>query len=151
MLFGETGSTRLIPSFSRSTAYGIVIANARGTVVDPGASANTLGANTEVVASTTNPSRALYIFAMKQDGGLIGADNSSSVELYVGGAGSETVFWPETVSWGDDAAADMCQLCGDIGPLVAGIPSGTRISAKTRSNNATSGERESQVSILALD
>jgi hypothetical protein len=151
-LIGETVSTRGLPPFRRATTYGEDLANARGTVVDPGASANTLGANTQIVASTTNPIRALYLAAMKQDASVVSGSATWAAELYVGAGGSEVVIVPEVLLWEENSTTDLSHAFGlGMGPFPVNVPAASRLSAKARCNISTAGAREGQLIVLGLD
>jgi len=152
MLVGQCGPIRSVPPFTRATTYGTVLANARGTVVDPGATAHTLGANTEIVASTTNPIRSLYLLAMKQDAAILATSVGSAIETYVGAAAAEQVLTPETLVWQANNTTDITNPFGyGIGPFFVDVPAGSRLSAKARASDNTAGGREGQLTILGLD
>lgn len=152
MLVGETHPTRGIPPFQRATSYGVVLANAMGTVVNPGDTANTLGANTQIVASTTNPIRAMYVLSAKQDAAAVAVNFSTALEFYVGAGGSEVVLLPEMLAWDLHSSNDTQALHGwGIGPFLVNVPAASRISAKARCSNNTAGAREGQVIVIGLD
>lgn len=151
MLIGDTANTRHLPPYQRATTYGTVLASARGTSIDPGAVANTQGANTEIVASTTNPILSLYVFPNRTGITAVTVLSTSMLELFVGAGGSEVSLMPEFRSAYWEQTGDFGTPMGALGPVPVNLPAGTRISAKTRSSNATATERLQQVTLVGLD
>jgi hypothetical protein len=152
MMLGETLPIRGIPPFRRCTTYGLDVTNARGTQVSPGGTANTQGSITEIVASTTNPIRALHVIAMKRDGVATAGNNSTALQILIGAAGSEVELIPEHMAWEIHSSCDVSSCFGlGIGPFPVNVPAGSRLSARARCSGATVGEIEGQVMFLGLD
>ena len=144
------GGSRYFPPFHRATTYGTDLANARGTSVDPGGTANTQGGKVQLVASTTNPIKAAYLLARRADAAATATTIASMIQLFVGAGGSEVAVTPEIWchQWNDTADHESGAF---FGPFPVNIPAGSRLSAAARSSNNTAGVREAQVSVLGLD
>jgi hypothetical protein len=134
--------------FNRVTEYGPSTATSRSAaVVDPGATINTKGAYTQIVAATTNQIEAIVI-------ALDDANDSARVSVnwlldIAVGAATESIIVPNFVV--------VCNSATDkpypatIGPIPIAIPAGSRISARAQSSNATAGDRTFGISIYGLD
>ena len=117
-----------------ATTYGADTATSQGTQVDPGATANTKGAYTELAASTTYDIKKLIV--------CIGTDRTSSIsttwlmDVSVGAAASEEVIVPDTLLLGDGSHDGVTPgfLEFDVS-----IPAGTRIALRGQcSSNSSS-------------
>lgn len=115
------------PTLGRVTDYGTATADSGGVSVDPGGSANTKGSWAQIVASTTNPIRALII-------GIGNQANSSRtnadflLDVAFGGSGSETVLVADQHL--EASASDDIMSPTFIGPIPVNIPAGTRLAAR---------------------
>ncbi|MCE9561874.1 MAG: hypothetical protein K8U57_07455 [Planctomycetes bacterium] len=116
-----------------------------GTAVDPGTSANTKGAWTQLSASTNYPWRGLLVsFA---SGSTSGATVSYLADVGIGGAGSEQVI------------VDNMQLAKNssngLGPSWWGwfpcdIPAGTRVAARCQCTGTSSSSRQLAVNVHGI-
>lgn len=150
-LYGQSGTSRGIPSFRRATSYGVVLASAAGTTVDPGATANTQGANTQIVASTTNPIKAFYILATRNQSTAGTVSPTTLMEFFIGAGGSEVTLIPEFSVWASNATTDISSGEYSYGPFFVNLPAGSRISAKARCSDNTATQREGMVTLVGLD
>lgn len=149
-LIGCGESHRGIPPFNRATTYGTDLANYRGTLVDPGASANTRGTRAELVASTTNPIRALYVVATRAaTGGSNTTNNGAMLEISVGGSGTEVILIPP-LCFSMNATRDY-YMPHCFGPFFVNLPAGVRLSAVAQADFTLANARELAVSIVGFD
>lgn len=131
----------------RVTAYGANTADSGGTLVDPGATANTKGAYKEISASTANPVAAM-IAAFPLVGDATGANADYLVDVAVGAAGSEVVVI------GDFHFAS-CSTGNAHHPIATptfqvSIPAGTRIAVRAQCSISTA-DRDIDVIIYGID
>lgn len=123
---------------SRYETVGHASSTAYGTTVTAGASADTKGAFSQVVASTSFDASGLFIFLGAGSSG----PNSYLVDIAVGGSGSEQVIIPDLLYQQATVGRENWVLSV---PLA--IPVGTRVSARCQSNNAS---ETVQVSLLLM-
>lgn len=117
--------------------YGAVTATSKGTLVDPGATANTKGAWAQMTASASIESHALMLTAMPNSSAG-GGGTHWLVDIGIGASGSEQVI-----------VANL-HLSGmnNYGPSRAGvnlpmhIPAGARVSMRCQSSTNAAGTRE---------
>ncbi len=106
-------------------------ANSRGTTVNSNALANTLGAWTQLIASTASDCVFLNVGA----GGFVFAGSDGALDIGVGAAGSEQVIAGQLHVSMKDAAGDAQTTY----PLPLAIPAGTRIAARCQVTHANDG------------
>lgn len=130
------GSFTAFPPLSLVTAYGVNLADSGGTSVDPGGSANTKGAYSQLTASTTYPIRALtWYFPNQGNGARTAAD--WLVDFAIGAAGSEQVIVPNV-----SIRTFANVLVPGIQTLPVGpIPAGTRLAVRAQCNTADPTDR----------
>lgn len=148
-LLGVQGGPWAAASFGRSTTYGTVLASAKGTQVDPGATANTRGAVTQIVASTTNPIRAFLVFGLRSQLGTSNTTDNSLLMDILYGPSTEKVLIPY-LSFAMGGTDDVWQ------PEMAGLffvdlPAAIRLSAQAQANTTSANSREIAVTIIAFD
>lgn len=148
---GQSGVSRSIPPFSRATSYGVVLGSAAGTTVDPGGTANTQGAMTQLDASTANPIRVMYVIVTRNQVTAVVQNPSSLLEIFIGAGGSEVSLIPEFSSWAMSGTFDISSGETVHGPFFVNLPAGTRLAAKARCSDNTVTVREGMVTILGLD
>lgn len=129
------------------TAYGVNTATSGAVSIDPGGTANTKGAYSQIVASTTAPIRELYL-AIGNQKNATRASASWLVDIAVGGAGSEQIIFPNL--------ALNCSTSPDVltpqvyGPLPAGIVTGTRLAVRAQSDLITAATRIFDAAIFGV-
>lgn len=130
-------------AFITPSPFGTVIdlgsntADSGGTSVDPGSSANTKGAYSELVASTSRPIYQLYVaFAIQLTAAATARHHL--VDIAVGGAASEVVVVPDIQS-SIDARDNLRSTV--FGPIPVNIPAGSRIAARAQSTTSSAGTR----------
>lgn len=117
--------------------YGAVTATSKGTLVDPGATANTKGAWAQMTASASLESHALILTAMPNSSAG-GAGTHWLVDIGIGAASSEQVVVPNVHLSGMNS----------YGPHRAGInipmhiPAGARVAVRCQSSATSAGTRE---------
>ena len=143
LLMGPKGG---FPFVARLDAYGSDTSDSGGTSVDPGASAGTKGAYSQLASSTTYDVAGLVVCC-----GPIGDFNSSrewNIDIAVGAASSEQIILPNLhTSMNNDQRANAPQW---MGPFFIAIPSGSRIAARAACNSTTSSQRIIDVAVYGL-
>lgn len=132
------GAKTMAPAAGRWEVYGADTTNTRGVALDPGATANTKGAWTQITASTNCPHSELFIvfgYYPALPNGVI-ADSGFLMDVAVGASGSETVILSNHPVWLQSYGGFVNNTHFRI-PV--DLPSGTRIAARCQSatNNAT--------------
>lgn len=149
MLHGEQNSARGLPPFRRCTTYGTVLASAQGTNLDPGATANTLGAFVEIAASLTNPVKQVYFILNRQEAAIGTADLHWLVNVYRGAAAAEKLEISSlTAQFG--ASSDHCDGAF-AGPFDVNWPAGARITMKAQCSSNAAVVRILDACFLGLD
>lgn len=116
-----------------ATTYGATTASTSGTDFDPGGTANTKGAYTQITAATTRDIRsAMVCFGHQLNAASPPSYNQTRwlVDIAIGSAGSEAIRIPDlpvTI----DSAGD-CPLNPVFGPFHLYIPSGTRLAVRAQ-------------------
>jgi hypothetical protein len=123
--------------FGHAATYGAATASTSGTDVDPGATANTKGAYSELSAATTHDIRSMLLCFGHSSTTALGqafVNTSSLVDVAIGAAGSELVRLPDLPliisAWLDSHANPV------MGPFDVFIPAGTRLSARAQCSSA---------------
>lgn len=145
-LHGEQIGPRGLPPFRRCTAYGVDLANARGTVVDAGGTANTLGTIT-TIANTTKPVRQLYIAASRHVAALETVDSHMLLNIYQG-ASDKLLIQRLPLVYG--SSSDHLDTAF-FGPFDVNVPAGTDLSAALQASTNTSAVRQLALVLYGLD
>lgn len=121
--------------------YGLNSATILGTAVDPGGTANTKGAYSQIVSSTFADIGGIFVVFDSQNTGS-GSSNVfySLIDIAVGGSGSEVVIVPNillSLFLGGSAAI----LGGYLPYMPIQIPSGSRLSVRCQSSTNVSPDR----------
>jgi hypothetical protein len=126
-------------SYGTCNTYGAVTGSSRGTSVTASATINTLGAWTQIVASSTGVTRALLV---RVDGNSSAAITASTarVQIGIGAAASEAQVGPD-MFFATDATEFIVQQGPGLTVPIDGlaIPAGSRISARIASSVASQG------------
>lgn len=126
----------------KAAAYGVNAATSKGAIVDPGATANTKGAYSELIAATTMRSQWMVVTAVPDTAPLA---TNWLLDIAVGDAGSEQLVIQD-IHIGALANIGASQHRFFI-PLA--LPAGVRVSARLACASTAAG-RNLQVSIIAL-
>lgn len=148
-IMGVAGGPWALAGFNRCTTYGTDLANFRGTIVDPGGTANTRGAVTQIVASTTNPIRCFYVVTGRAaTGGSNITDNVADLDILYGPATEKLLipYLPMGMTSGGDHYEPTV-----YGPFWVNLPSAIRLSSQAQADFTTVNARDIQVSIIAFD
>jgi hypothetical protein len=127
----EMAQLPMLASAERSIVktYGDATADSGGTSIDPGGTANTKGAWTQIVASTTYAASALLI-GFGDQVNTVRTDCTWLVDVGVGSAGSEKVVVPDFLLQAEAASDDITP--GVSPPLPVSIPAATPISVRAQ-------------------
>lgn len=138
-LYGTPGYSRAVALYSA--------ASSRGTAIDPGGTANTKGAWTQLTASTSQSIDTIYVMIGQNADVTRTATATASLDIGIGAASSEFAMIPDLfMRW--TTTLDGPQI--NIGPLPCYIPSGTRVSARAQCTDITAGDRTLDVGILGF-
>jgi hypothetical protein len=126
-------STQTPPPLSRWTEYGITTASSTGVSLNPGATPHTKGAYSQIVASTTNPIRLLFVsFGNATVTTMTLTDYL--VDIAIGAGGSEQIIAPDMIARSSSAIVSPPVL----GPIpVPPIPAGTRLAMRCSNTTAS--------------
>jgi microcompartment protein CcmK/EutM len=133
--------------FGLVETYGAATGDSGGSSINPGAVANTKGAYTEIIASTTYPISAV-ILAFGNQINTVRSSQSWLVDLAIGAAASETVILPNlalNASTSPDTVVPQT-----YGPLPVSIPAGSRIAARAQSDGTDATDRQFDLIVYAL-
>lgn len=119
------------------TTYGADTADSGGVSVDPGATVNTKGAYSELVASTTYDISAL-ILAIGEQNNFIRSSAGYRIDLAVGAAASEQIIIPD-IQMSQNAAGD--QFIPRSFHFRTHIPAGSRIAVRAQSSINDAADR----------
>lgn len=109
--------------------YGANTADSGGVLIDPGASANTKGAYSEITSATSGPLKALIVaFPLVGDGSATAADYL--VDVAIGAAGSEVAIIKDFHFASHNVGNAHYPMTTPTFPVA--IPSGTRISVRAQ-------------------
>jgi hypothetical protein len=148
---GKSGALLADHGCAYSEVIGIAQPDASpsGTVIDPGATANTLGAWTELVASSAHNYSYLSFIAGGNNGNAALSEVLWLFDIGVGASGSEIVVIPQICLVSTDNATPSPLVSG---PYPVAIPAGTRIAARAQCNNidVTATSRKLDVGLIGF-
>lgn len=133
-------------SYTAARGYGIVSANSSGTAVDAGATANTKGSWTELVASTGEQINGFWLHVGNNDNLTINVQTMVFVDIAIGASSSETIIVQNHPVISDTNETAMQSLFYDIR-----IPAGTRISARIQCSDTDATDRIKTVALIGLN
>lgn len=116
-------------SYGRCESLGVNPADSGGTSVDPGGSAGTYGAWTQLAASTSFHARALILTAGNQTN-TVRTSMFGDVQVGIGSAGSEQAILDRIALEADATMDGPCRPV--MGPFPVNIPKGSRIAVRMR-------------------
>lgn len=136
------------PGYSRCVGIGPNTATSRGPAVDPGGTAHTKGAYTELVASLAVDIAAIVLIAGSNNDIVRSASATSFFDLAVGAAGAEAVVIPNQYqAWGSSYDNGWMQFRG---PYAIDIPAGSRVAARSQCSLNTAGDRTIDITAYGL-
>lgn len=117
--------------------YGWTSASTRGTAVDPGGTANTKGAYSQIVAATTRDHCGLA-WMLDNQGDSTLSNASLLMDIAIGAGGSEQIIIPNIIM--------RMNTAGAVNPVSSGIipiqiPAGTRLAVHAQSSVNTAAAR----------
>ena len=136
------------PGLGRVTTYGANTADSGGVQIDPGGTAHTKGAYSEIIASATNPIRQLTIIIGGQNNNLRTAA-TWLVDVAIGAAGSETVLIANLML-NCSASVDIVQP-QTFPPLGVNVPAGTRLAARAQCSIIDATDRLIDIFVYGVD
>jgi hypothetical protein len=125
-------------------------ANARGTDLDPGGTANTKSAwaNGVLSTSTARDMKMCYV-VMGNGGSTTNAATDWLLDIGVGAAASEQVILPNLYfSLGGQIGSGPTPFV--LGPFPVNVPSGSRLVARVQSGNTTAASRVCDVTVVGM-
>ncbi len=127
------------PLTSLIEAMGFDLSDSAGTLVDPGGSANTKGAWSQLVASTAREIRALGLAVGRNAGNQSLSDADFLVDIGVGAAGSERVIIPDWYAFSGSSGDTYRSQGTPAFPVY--IPAGSRVAARAQSSDTDATDR----------
>lgn len=122
--------------------YGFSSATILGTSVDPGSTANTKGAYSQITASTLADIAGIFVlFDCQNDITGSGADCTFLIDVAVGSSGSEVVIVPNIPLCSSQHTNASAQMAGFLPYLPIQIGAGSRISVRAQCSVNTSPDR----------
>ena len=129
-----------------ATTYGAATADSGGTSVDPGSSANTKGAYSQITASTTGAIKWLLVGI----GNQVNTTRTSAnwlMDIATGGAGAEVVLIPNLNL---QAGAGLDVMHPHYFSFPCDIPSGTRLAVRAQCSITDATDRLFDVILIGL-
>lgn len=117
--------------------YGWTSASTKGTSVDPGGTANTKGAYSQIVAATTRDHTGL-MWMLDNQGDATLSNASLLMDIAIGAGGSEQVILPNIILRMNTTGA-VTPDCSQVIPVQ--IPTGTRLAVRAQSSVNTAAAR----------
>lgn len=130
--------------FNTCETIGTISASSRGKSVDAGGVANTKGAYSELVASTSGNYKYCAISIGANGDTSMSADTWSLIDIAIGGAGSEQIILGD-IPYVNDTVYDMS--IKQVQGLPLNIPKGSRVAARSQCISTAADARVSDVSI----
>lgn len=138
-LYGNPGYSRAVALYTAGTS--------RGVQIDPGGTANTKGAWTQLVATTSQSIDTIYVMVGQNADTTRTATATAALDIGIGASSSEFAMIPNLfMRW--TTTLDGPQI--NIGPLPCYIPSGSRIAARAQCTDNVAGDRTMDVGILGF-
>lgn len=123
--------------------YGFNSATIQGVAIDPGATANTKGAYSQIVSATTADTAGIFVNFDTQNN-TTGSTNSSTqlIDIAVGASGSEIVIVPNTLlSSFQSTGGESIQMSGYLPYMPIQIPAGSRLAVRSQCSTNVSPDR----------
>ncbi len=133
---------------ARITTYGADSSDTSGVSIDPGAVANTKGAYSQVVASTTNPIKA-FVMTLGAFQNQVLTTANWLIDIAVGAAASEQIILADLWA-GAHANHDIIQP-PTLFPIPANIPAGSRIAVRAQCDITDATDRLLEIAIYGID
>lgn len=143
-------SQGFLPSASlhRVTTYGANTADSGGVSVDPGGTAHTKGAYSQINGATSAPIRALLVAI----GGQVNFTRATCgwlVDIAIGAASSERIIIPDLALVCDVGSDDVTPFV--LGPFFIDIPAGVRLAARAQCSITDASDRLFDIVLYGID
>lgn len=145
-LNGTIGGAKSIRGGRKLTTMGTVLANAAGTVLDPGATNNTEGTKVDI---TTNTPRLRRLWAVVVHSGTTTWSTFNSfgvVRVYLGASGSERLLLPPLAVYKHSSIDNM--ICVTQGPFDVDILKGSTLRGSFQVNLSSSSYRSVGITLF---
>jgi len=134
------------PGYGRVTTYGFNSSDTGGVSIDAGATLNTKGAYSQIIASTTYDIKGL-VMAPSLGGNRSSSDTAVFLyDIAVGAGGSEAVIVPDIPYSSDSDEKPTANLC--FFPVE--IPAGSRVAVRSQSSTNDATDRITDVVIYGV-
>ncbi len=134
-----------------SDTFGFVSASNTGQVIEPGATANTKGAYTQITASTTaDLTGFMMVFDSLNNSAGTNAGSQWLVDLAIGGAGSEQVIIPNLYAVGLYASFASVVYPQAVPYLPIPIRAGTRIACRAQCSTNLVTDRQFGLTVYGV-
>lgn len=141
-----TGTISDEDSFGTGSAAELLTANTtKGTVIDPGGTANTKGSWTQMTASTSHDYDMIFVFVGHNNNNL-SSTARWLIDIGTGAASSETVVVPDLLK-----GIGIFEGPNTIFPIYVNIASGTRVAVRAQCNITDGTDRQIDVGILGVN
>lgn len=132
----------------KMVAFGTDASDSGGTSVDPGATANTKGAWTQIISTTDiHPARQVLV-ALGNNQDSVRANATWLIDVAIGASGAEKVIIPNLLA-NSGSSGDQVRPSFH-GPFPISLPSGIRLSARSQCSINTAGDRLLDVAVYLL-
>jgi hypothetical protein len=145
-LVGSHSSMMGMPGYSRAVSL-YTVGTSRGVAIDPGATTNTKGPWTELIAST--PTNVDSIIVMQGQNADVNRTATARMlmDIGIGASGQEFAIVPNLFSYWTTTSDGPTM---NWGPITVSIPAGSRISARAQCTDNTSGDRTVDVGVIGF-
>lgn len=142
------GDFLLPQAYQKIETIGADTATSRGTDVDPGATANTKGAWSQLIASSAGDWAGFYLVIGWSDNSAVGVHTRFMIDVGVGAAASEVVLLPDWFA-NVEIVGDR-QVVKQSPVFFIPIPAGARVAVRAQSNNTDATDRIFDLAIYGL-
>ncbi len=148
LIIGHSANPGGFPGYSRAIAL-YTINGSRGTAIDPGGTANTEGAWTQLVASSAADVAALLgVVGFNADTARGTTTAAMLLDIGVGASTAESAIVSDLGFQWDSAWDGPNDVF--FGPFAAAIPASSRIAARARCSDIVAGDRTIDLAIYGL-
>ena len=140
---------RALAGLSAPVNYGAVTGTSRGTVIDPGATANTKGAYTQLTAATSVRIDAVVLCLTGGSVSGLAGFHTWNVDVAIGAAGSEVVVIADLVLVNNAGGSPVTVRPGIV-LLPVSIPAATRLAVRCASTNNAAATRTVSVTLIGM-
>lgn len=143
-----SGSFYRAMRMKHATTYGADTSDSGGTQVDPGGSASTKGAYSQVTASTDRPMKAALLCFGSRNNGVFGASHLHYVDIATGTAGGERVIIGDMEMTGEGTNDQYSPVWRNA---FVNIPAGSRLAARSSDTQTDATDRLWDIAVVGFD